>query len=156
MPRRGAVPKRPLVPDVKYGDPLVGRMITVILRCGKKSTAESIMYRALDIVAQTLNTDGVDALTQALKNAAPKLEVRPRRVGGATYQVPMEVKPERGISLAMRWVIHAARDRGERGMEKKLAAEILDAYNKRGGAIKKREDVHRMAESNRAFAHYRW
>ena len=123
---------------------------------GKKSVAETIVYGALDVVRDRMKRDPVDALEQAIKNATPLLEVKPRRVGGATYQVPVEVRPDRGLSLAMRWIVRSARARGGKSMAEKLAAEVLDAAQRQGAAIKKREDTHRMAEANRAFVHYRW
>jgi len=132
-------------------------MINKIMRDGKRSLAERIFYRALEIVRERSGRDPIEVLEQALKNVSPLLEVRPRRVGGATYQVPIEVRPERRVSLGLRWLVQYARLRsGERRMEEKLAAEILDAANNQGGAVKKREETHRMAEANRAFAHYRW
>ncbi len=157
MPRRkGRVEKREVQPDPKYGDVLVARLINKVMKDGKKSTAEKIVYRAFSIVEEEMGEDPLVVFKKAIDNIKPILEVRSRRVGGANYQVPVEVRPERQISLALRWLVQYARDRGERKMEMRLANEIMDAYNNRGGAIKKREEVHRMAEANRAFAHYRW
>ena len=157
MPRRkGRVEKRLIPPDPKYGDVLVARLINKVMKDGKKSIAEKIVYRAFSIIEEKMGEDPLVVFKKALDNIKPVLEVRSRRVGGANYQVPVEVRPERQISLALRWLVQFARVRGERGMAMKLAGEIMDAYNNRGGAIKKREEVHRMAEANRAFAHYRW
>ncbi|MEW6545951.1 MAG: 30S ribosomal protein S7 [Bacillota bacterium] len=156
MPRRGSVPRRAVAPDPVYGSEMVARLINKVMWDGKKSLAESIVYRAFDIVAKKSGRDPLDVFEQALKNAMPTLEVRPRRVGGATYQVPIEVRPERRVSLGMRWLVQYARERNERTMVERLAGEILDAAAGQGGAVKKREDTHRMAEANRAFAHYRW
>jgi small subunit ribosomal protein S7 len=144
------------LPDPKYGDKLVAKFVNTVMNRGKKSTAEAILYRSLDIVTAKTKEDSLGVFKRALENARPTVEVRSRRVGGATYQVPVEVRPQRRLSLSMRWLIQAARDRGEKSMEEKLAAELIDAANNRGTAIKKKEDTHRMAEANRAFAHYRW
>ena len=157
MPRKGPAPRRELNPDPIYRSVVVTQLVNKVMLRGKRSTAERIVYDALDIVAAKTGTDEpVATLKRAVENVKPQLEVRSRRVGGATYQVPLEVKTERGLSLAMRWVITYAKSRGERGMEKRLAGEILDAFNKRGSAMKKREDVHKMAEANRAFSHFKW
>jgi len=156
MPRKGEVKKREVLPDPKYGDRLVAKFINTVMNRGKKSTAEAILYRSLDIVTAKTKEDSLGVFKRALENARPTVEVRSRRVGGATYQVPVEVRPQRRLSLSMRWLIQAARDRSEKTMEEKLAAELMDAANNRGTAIKKKEDTHRMAEANRAFAHYRW
>ncbi|HHV53933.1 MAG TPA: 30S ribosomal protein S7 [Firmicutes bacterium] len=157
MPRRGPVPRRPRLPDPVYGSPLVTALTNVVMKDGKKSLAQRIVYSALKEVEARSGRSGLEVLEQAMKNVMPVLEVRPRRVGGATYQVPMEVRPERRESLGLRWIVGYARLRGDkRTMSEKLAAEILDAANNQGGAVKKREDTHRMAEANRAFAHYRW
>ena len=156
MPRKGEVKKREVLPDPKYGDRLVAKFINTVMNRGKKSTAEAILYRSLDIVTAKTKEDSLGVFKRALENARPTVEVRSRRVGGATYQVPVEVRPQRRLSLSMRWLIQAARDRSEKSMEEKLAAELMDAANNRGTAIKKKEDTHRMAEANRAFAHYRW
>jgi small subunit ribosomal protein S7 len=139
-----------------YNDVLVQRFINRLMVCGKKSVAEKIFYRAMEIVSERTKRNPLEVFHQALKNVMPVLEVRPRRVGGATYQVPMEVRPERRISLGIRWLVTSARKRGGRTMIEKLAAEIMDAANNQGAAVKKREDTHRMAEANKAFAHYRW
>ncbi|MBI2986891.1 MAG: 30S ribosomal protein S7 [Deltaproteobacteria bacterium] len=156
MPRKGEVKKREILPDPKYGDKLVAKFVNTIMNQGKKSVAESIFYRSLDIVAAKAKEDALAVFKRALDNTRPVVEVRSRRVGGATYQVPVEVRPQRRLSLGMRWLIQSARIRGEKSMEEKLAGELVDAANNRGGAIKKKEDTHRMAEANRAFAHYRW
>lgn len=157
MSRRGPAPKRKLNPDPKYNDRLVGKFINHMMLGGKKSTAETILYRAMGFACEKQKLDDpLKFLKQAVENVKPKLEVRSRRVGGATYQVPVEVRPDRKVSLSIRWIIQNARNRGEKNMEERLAAELADAYEKRGGAIKKRDDVHKMAEANRAFAHYRW
>ena len=156
MPRKGPAPKRPLVNDPVYGSPLVTQLINKVLLDGKKSTAERIVYGALEGVAAKSGEDPVATLKKAMDNIKPALEVRSRRVGGATYQVPVEVRPERRTSLAIRWVLDAARNRGEKTMAQRLANEITDAFNSTGAAVKKKEDTHRMAEANKAFAHYRW
>jgi small subunit ribosomal protein S7 len=156
MPRKGEVKKREVLPDPKYGDKLVAKFVNTVMNRGKKSIAEAILYRSLDIVTAKTKEDSLGVFKRALENARPTVEVRSRRVGGATYQVPVEVRPQRRMSLSMRWLIQAARDRSEKSMEEKLAAELMDAANNRGTAIKKKEDTHRMAEANRAFAHYRW
>jgi small subunit ribosomal protein S7 len=156
MPRKGEVRKREILPDPKYGDKVVARFVNTIMNRGKKSVAESIYYRSLDIVTAKTKEDSLGVFKRAIENTRPTVEVRSRRVGGATYQVPVEVRPQRRLSLSMRWLIDAARERAEKSMEEKLAAELIDAANNRGTAIKKKEDTHRMAEANRAFAHYRW
>jgi small subunit ribosomal protein S7 len=156
MPRKGEVKKREVLPDPKYGDKLVAKFVNTVMSRGKKSTAEAILYRSLDIVTAKTKEDSLGVFKRALENTRPTVEVRSRRVGGATYQVPVEVRPQRRMSLSMRWLIQAARDRSEKSMEEKLAAELIDAANNRGTAIKKKDDTHRMAEANRAFAHYRW
>ncbi len=156
MPRKGPVAHRTPRPDVVYGSRLVARLINVIMRRGKKSTAERIVYGALALVASRTNKDPLEVYEQALKQVLPQLEVKPRRVGGATYQVPMEVQPSRKLALGLRWLVGSARARGGRSMEEKLAAEMIDAASGQGASVKKREDTHRMAEANRAFAHYRW
>ena len=155
MPRKGSVPKRKVLPDYKYGDVSVTKTINAIMRDGKKSKAEKIFYGAMDIIAKKTGKDPHEVFTKALGNIKPSVEVRPRRVGGATYQVPMEVNHFRRQSLAIRWLIQAARS-GKGPMMERLANEILDAAEGRGAAVKKKEDTHRMAEANRAFAHYRW
>jgi small subunit ribosomal protein S7 len=156
MPRKGEVRKREILPDPKYGDKVVAKFVNTIMNQGKKSVAESIFYHSLDIVTTKTKEDSLGVFKRAIENTRPTVEVRSRRVGGATYQVPVEVRPQRRLSLSMRWLIDAARERAEKSMEEKLAAEIIDAANNRGTAIKKKEDTHRMAEANRAFAHYRW
>jgi small subunit ribosomal protein S7 len=156
MPRKGEVRKREILPDPKYGDKVVAKFVNTIMNHGKKSVAESIFYQSLDIVTAKTKEDSLGVFKRAIENTRPTVEVRSRRVGGATYQVPVEVRPQRRLSLSMRWLIDAARERAEKSMEEKLAAEIIDAANNRGTAIKKKEDTHRMAEANRAFAHYRW
>lgn len=156
MPRRGSVPKREVPPDPIYNSPLVTKFINKIMYSGKRSLAERIFYTALERVREKSGKDPMEVFQQALKNVMPVLEVRPRRVGGATYQVPIEVRPERRISLAMRWIVTSARERSERTMIEKLAAELLDAAQGIGASVKKKEDTHKMAEANKAFAHYRW
>ena len=156
MPRKGEVRKREVLADPKYGDKLVAKFVNSIMSRGKKSVAESIFYRSLDIVTAKTKEDSLVVFKKAIENTRPTVEVRSRRVGGATYQVPIEVRPQRRVSLSMRWLIQASRERSEKSMEEKLAAELIDAANNRGTAIKKKEDTHRMAEANRAFAHYRW
>ena len=156
MPRKGPIPKREVLPDPIYNSRLIARFINRLMYNGKKGPAESILYRSLEILGEKSGEEALRAFEKAMENVKPHLEVKSRRVGGATYQVPMEVRPERQISLALRWLISHASGRGEKGMISKLSAELLDAYNGRGGAVKKKEDTHRMAEANRAFAHYRW
>lgn len=156
MPRRYRPPKREIDPDLRYNSVLVARFINKIMRDGKKSLATRIMYQAMDILEERTRRPALEVLEEAVRNVSPILEVKPRRVGGATYQVPMEVPPHRQTSLAIRWVLGAARNRSGRSMAEKLAAELIDAVNRTGAAIKKREDTHRMAEANQAFAHYRW
>lgn len=156
MPRRREVAKRVILPDPKYGDRVVAKLVNIMMLDGKKSTAEKALYDALELVAQRANEEAVKVLKKSLDNIKPMLEVKSRRVGGSTYQVPVEVRADRRTSLAMRWLIRYANDRSEKTMTDKLAGEILDAYNNRGASVKKREDTHKMAEANRAFAHYRW
>ena len=156
MPRRREVAKRVILPDPKFGDRTVAKLINIIMLDGKKSTAERALYKALDLVAQRANEEPVKVLKKALDNIKPMLEVKSRRVGGSTYQVPVEVRADRRNALAFRWIINYARGRGEKTMRERLAAEFLDASNNRGAAVKKKEDTHRMAEANKAFAHYRW
>jgi len=156
MPRRANVIKRQPPPDPKYGNVMVAKLINKVMKDGKKATAERIVYDALDIVGRQMSTEPLTVLDQAIKNATPVLQVKSRRVGGATYQVPVEVEPERGLSLAMRWLIGFARARSGKSMAEKLAAEIIDAAQGQGATIKKRQDTHKMAEANKAFAHYRW
>ena len=156
MPRKGPAPKRPLVNDPVYGSPLVTQLVNKVLIDGKKSTAESIVYGALEMCREKTGTDPVNTLKKALDNVRPSLEVRSRRVGGATYQVPVEVRPGRATTLALRWLIAFSRQRREKTMAERLANELLDASNGLGASVKRREDTHKMAEANKAFAHYRW
>ena len=156
MPRKGSVPRREVLPDPVYNSRLVARFINRLMYNGKKGVAEKIMYSALEQQAEKTSEDAIKAFEKAMDNVKPHLEVKARRVGGATYQVPMDVRPDRQASLSIRWLINYSRARGEKGMVNKLSAELLDAFNSRGGAVKKREDTHRMAEANKAFAHYRW
>ena len=156
MSRRHRAERRETLPDPKFGNVKITRFMNSIMRQGKKSVAESIVYGALDKIESKIKQNPLQAFEQALDNVAPSIEVRSRRVGGATYQVPVEVRPERRQTLAIRWIIEAARERNEKTMVDKLSSELLDASNNRGNAVKKREDTHRMAEANRAFSHYRW
>ena len=156
MPRRARVIKRNIPSDAKYNNTNIARLINKIMTRGKKSTAERVVYDALQIIEQQESKDPVSILEQAVKNATPLLEVKPRRVGGATYQVPVEVRADRSFSLALRWLVTSARARTGKSMAEKLAAELSDASKRQGATIKKRDDTHRMAEANRAFAHYRW
>ena len=156
MPRKGPVPKRPILPDPKFNSKVLARFINKVMLAGKKSIAERITYDALQIIEQRMGRDPMDVFTQALGNTMPMVEVRPRRVGGATYQVPMEVRPDRRQAMAMRWLIGFARKRPGRSMGEERASELMDASNNMGASIKKRDDTHKMAESNKAFAHYRW
>ena len=156
MPRKGPAPRRELEPDPVHNSVLVTQIVNKVLLGGKKTIAERIVYTALDIVAEKTGTDAVSTLKRAVDNIRPQLEVRSRRVGGATYQVPVEVRPRRATTLAVRWLVGFSRDRRERTMAERLANEILDASNGIGASVKRREDLHKMAESNKAFAHYRW
>ncbi len=156
MPRRREVPKRIILPDPKFGDLLVAKFVNNVMVDGKKSTAEQIVYGAFDLVAERSGSDPVEVFKAAMENVRPVLEVKSRRVGGSTYQVPIEVSPSRRTALAMRWIAIYAKGRSEKTMRERLAGEFLDASNNRGAAVKKREDTHRMAEANKAFAHYRW
>ncbi len=156
MPRKGSVPKRVLPPDPVYGSSLVTKFINCMMWDGKKIVSEWIFYEAMKIIEEKMKKPALEVLEKAVENVKPVLEVRPRRVGGATYQVPVEVPPHRQLSLAVRWIINAARSKKGKPMCEKLAQEIMDAYKGEGAAVKKKEDVHRMAEANRAFAHYRW
>lgn len=156
MPRRREVPKRQVLPDPKYGNQTLTKFVNMVMQDGKKAVAEGILYSALEHIESKGKGDPVEVMEQALENVSPLVEVKSRRVGGATYQVPVEVRPSRRTSLAMRWLIDAARKRGENGMSGKLAGELLDAAESRGSAVKKREDTHRMAEANKAFSHFRW
>jgi small subunit ribosomal protein S7 len=156
MPRRREVPERIIIPDPKYNNKLVSKFIKSIMRDGKKSTAESILYKAFDVIEERTKEPAIKIFEQAIENVKPTIEVKSRRVGGSTYQVPTEIRPSRKTALGIRWIIGFARKRPEKGMVDKLAAELLDASNKRGAAVKKKEDTHKMAEANKAFAHYRW
>jgi len=156
MPRKREVEKRPVLPDPIYGNKLVTKFINVIMRCGKKSLAEKIFYRSLEIIGQKTTQDPIEVFEKAINNVKPLVEVKSRRVGGSTYQVPVEVRPERRVSLAIRWLVQFARQRPEHTMQERLAAEFIEASNNRGTAVKKKEDTHKMAEANKAFAHYRW
>ena len=156
MPRRGKVIRHRTPPDAKYSSVWVQTMINKIMKNGKKGVAERIVYRALDDIGERTKEDPRAVFEKAMRNVMPILEVRPRRVGGATYQIPLEVRPARQISLAMRWLLGAARSRAGRPMSERLAAELVDAYREQGSAIKKRDDTHKMAEANKAFVHYRW
>ncbi len=156
MPRRREVPKRRILPDPKYGDRMIAKFCNIVMVDGKKSTAESIVYGALDIIQQRYKEDPLEVFRKALDTVKPKVEVKSRRVGGATYQVPVEVRAERRVALAMRWLVSYSRARGEKTMVERLAAELKEAAEGRGNAVKKREDVHKMADANKAFAHYRW
>ncbi|ROR94809.1 SSU ribosomal protein S7P [Sinobacterium caligoides] len=156
MPRRRVVAKREILPDPKFGDVTLAKFINHVMISGKKSVAERIVYKALDQVAEKSSKPPVEVFIEALENIAPMVEVKSRRVGGATYQVPVEVRPSRRQALAMRWLVEYSRNRGEKSMQQRLAGEILDASQSKGAAVKKREDVHRMAEANKAFSHYRF
>ncbi len=156
MPRRRAATRRDVPPDARYGSRSLGKFINKLMTCGKKSTAERVVYGALDRIEADGRRGALDTFEQALRNATPILEVKPRRVGGATYQVPVEIRAERRTALAMRWLLSSARSRSGRSMAEKLAAELLDAANGQGATIRRREETHRMAEANRAFVHYRW
>ncbi|MDX2464924.1 MAG: 30S ribosomal protein S7 [Porticoccus sp.] len=156
MPRRRVVAKREILPDPKFGNITLAKFMNHVMVSGKKAVAESIIYGALDLVESRLKEDPIAVFETALDNIAPSVEVKSRRVGGATYQVPIEVRPSRRIALAMRWMVDYARKRGEKSMAQRLAGEIIDAHQSKGGAVKKREDVHRMAEANKAFSHFRF
>ena len=156
MPRRGNVPKREVLPDPLYNSILVTKLVNSIMLDGKKGVAQKVVYGAFDIIKEKTDKDPLDVFTAAIENIMPSLEVKARRVGGATYQVPIEVRPERRQTLGLRWLTNYARARGEKTMKERLAGELMDAANGVGAAVKKREDTHKMAESNRAFAHYRW
>lgn len=156
MPRRKVVTKRPIPPDPKYRDVLITRCVNVLMKKGKKSLAERIMYGAMEMLGERTGEEPLQVFKQAVEHVKPVLEVRSRRVGGSTYQIPVDVNPDRRIALSMRWLIGSARSRGERGMIRRLAGELFDAYSNTGNAVKKKEDTHRMAEANKAFAHYRW
>jgi small subunit ribosomal protein S7 len=156
MPRRREVPKRKIIPDPKYKDKLVSKFTNTLMFDGEKAVAEGILYGSFDVISDRFKEDPLEVFRKALDNVKPKLEVKSRRVGGATYQVPVEVRPERRVALAMRWLVQYARDRGEKTMRERLAAEFVDASQGRGNAVKKKDDTHKMAEANKAFAHYRW
>jgi len=156
MPRKGPIPKRVILPDPVYGSQLVTRFINRLMYGGKKSVAEGIFFQALDFLAEKTQEPALKSFEQAVDNVRPQVEVKSRRVGGATYQVPVEVASARQTSLAIRWLINYSRNRGEKGMVQRLGAELLDAYNNRGGAVKKCEDTRKMADANKAFAHFRW
>lgn len=156
MPRRAGVPKRDVLPDPKFNSKVVTKLINQVMYDGKKSTAEGIVYGAFDIVEKKLNQPAIDVFTKALENVMPAVEVKARRVGGSTYQVPLDIRADRRQTLGIRWMTFYARKRGEKKMDERLAGEIMDAFNSTGGAFKKKEETHRMAEANKAFAHYRW
>ena len=156
MSRRKSSVKRPILADARYDSQTVSKFINALMLAGKKSTAERIFYGAMDLVESRTSQPGVNVFKQALANLKPVVEVKSRRVGGATYQVPVEVRPERRQALAIRWIIQAARDRSGHSMKEKLSAELMDAFNRRGNAVKKKDDTHKMADANKAFAHYRW
>ena len=156
MPRRRVAAKRTILPDPKYGDEILAKFMNMVMEDGKKAVAEKIVYGALDRIAEKTKSEELEVFNKALDNLRPVVEVKSRRVGGSTYQVPVEVRASRRTALAMRWLVDAARKRGEKSMGLRLAGEILDAYENKGTAIKKREDVHRMAEANKAFSHFRW
>ena len=156
MPRKGHVAKRDVLPDPIYNSKLVSRLINNIMQDGKKGTAQTILYNAFDIIAEKTGREPMEVFEEAIENIMPVLEVKARRIGGANYQVPVEVRPERRITLGLRWLVQYSRSRGEKTMEQRLANEIIDAANNTGASVKKREDTHKMAEDNKAFAHYRW
>ena len=156
MPRRAKVVRREILPDARYGSELLSRFINKVMQRGKKGVAERIVYDALELIQARTGRDPLDVFQQAIRNATPVLEVKPRRVGGATYQVPVQIEPTRRLSLAIRWLLQSSRSRAGRSMAEKLSAELLDAANNTGATIKRRDDTHRMAEANRAFSHYRW
>ena len=156
MPRRSGVPKRDVLPDPIYNSKVVTKLVNQIMLDGKKGTAQTIVYEAFNTEATKLGVDAMDVFNKALENAMPMLEVKARRVGGSTYQVPMEIRPERRQTLAIRWIVLFARKRGEKTMDARLAGELMDAFNMTGGAVKRKDEMHRAAEANKAFAHYRW
>ena len=156
MPRRREVPKRHILPDPKFGNETLAKFVNIMMLDGKKSVAENITYGALDLIQERGNNDPIEVFETALDNVRPTVEVKSRRVGGATYQVPVEVRPSRRTALAMRWLVEASRSRGEKSMGMRLAGELMDAFENRGSAVKKREDTHRMAEANKAFSHFRF
>ena len=155
MSRKGSTPQRAVLPDPKHGSETIARFINMVMKSGKKSIAENIVYDAMDVIGEK-NPNAIELVQKALDNVSPSVEVKSRRVGGATYQVPVEVRASRRLALSMRWLIDSARKRGENTMEERLSGELMDAANNRGSAVKKREDTHRMAEANKAFSHYRW
>ena len=156
MPRKGHVPKREVLPDPLYSNKIVTKLVNTIMLDGKKGTAQKIVYKAFDLVAEKKGVKALDAFEEAMNNIMPLLEVKARRVGGATYQVPIEIRPDRRQALGLRWLVNFSRKRSEKTMQERLAGEILDATNGSGGAVKRKEEVHRMAEANKAFSHYRW
>ena len=156
MPRKGHVAKRDVLPDPIYNSKLVSRLINNIMQDGKKGTAQTILYNAFDIIAEKTGREPMEVFEEAIENIMPVLEVKARRIGGANYQVPVEVRPERRITLGLRWLVQYSRSRGEKTMEQRLANEIIDAANNTGASVKRKEDMHKMAEANKAFAHYRW
>ncbi|MEW6570552.1 MAG: 30S ribosomal protein S7 [Nitrospirota bacterium] len=156
MPRRRVAEKREILPDPKYNSKMVSKFMNAIMQSGKKAVAEKICYGAFEIIKEKTGSDALKVFKTALENVKPVLEVKPRRVGGATYQVPVEIRPHRRTALAFRWILNYARERTEKTMQERLAAELLDAFNNTGASIKKKEDTHKMAEANKAFAHYRW
>ena len=156
MPRRAGVPKRDVLPDPVYGSKVITKLVNQVMYDGERGTAQAIVYGAFNIIEQKMSLNPMDVFTKALENIMPVLEVKARRVGGSTYQVPLEIRPERRQTLGIRWLVLFARKRGEKKMDARLAGEIMDAYNNTGNAVKKKEDTHRMAEANKAFAHYRW
>lgn len=156
MPRRSGVPKRDVLPDPMYNSKVVTKLVNQIMLDGKKGTAQAIVYDAFNIIKEKMSLEPVDVFNQALANVKPQLEVKARRVGGSTYQVPLEIRPERQQTLAIRWLVMFARKRGEKTMNERLAGELMDAYNNTGAAVKRKEEMHRVAEANKAFAHYRW
>ena len=156
MPRRGNVPKREILPDPMYNSVLVTKLVNSIMLDGKKGVAQKVVYGAFDLIKEKTEKEPLEVFTQAMENIMPSLEVKARRVGGATYQVPIEIRPERRQTLALRWLVEFSRKRGEKTMAERLAAEIMDAANNTGAAVKRKEEMHRMAEANKAFAHYRW
>jgi len=156
MSRRGAIPKREILPDPLYNSQLVTKFVSVLMREGKKSTAERLLYKALETIRERTDDDPMKVFKRAIENVKPAVEVKSRRVGGSTYQVPIEVRPNRRLALSLRWLLKSAASRGEKTMDMRLAGELMDAAENRGGAMKKKDDTHRMAEANKAFAHYRW
>jgi len=156
MPRRSGVPKRDVLPDPLYKSKVITKLINQIMQDGKKGTAQAIVYDAFGLIKEKLSKDPIEVFEKAIENAKPVLEVKARRVGGSTYQVPMEIRPVRRQTLAIRWIVASARKRSEKTMKEKIAGELMDAFNSAGAAVKKKEEMHRMAEANRAFAHYRW